>query len=99
MNLINLFNEEALIKMINDQVEKLTKIKLEEFKKDFYEELAQNYYLDDLLISRKETAKLLSMCVRNLDYNTSNGKIKSVNQGRCVKYRKTDILEYMKNLK
>lgn len=85
--------------MINDEVEKLTKIKLEEFKQGFFKELAQNYYLDDLLISRKETAKMLSMCVRNLDYITSEGKIKSVNQGRCVKYRKTDISEYMSNLK
>lgn len=99
MVLTNLFNEEALIKMINDEVEKLTKIKFEEFKQDYFKELAQNYFLEDSLISRQETARMLSMCVRNLDYNTSEGKIKSVNQGRSVKYRKSDILEYIRNLK
>lgn len=95
----SIINQDALQAQINNEVERLVKIKFESFKNEFLNELSQNYYLDDFLLSRKETAKKLDICLRTLDTRTENGKIKKVSQGNGVKYRNSDVLEYIKQLK
>ena len=99
MNTSSFINQDALQAHINNEVERLTQKKLEEFKEGFLKDLSQNYIRDDYLLSRKETAKKLDICVRALDYKVEGGKIKSVGQGRSVKFKNSDILEYIKNLK
>lgn len=95
----SIINQDALQAQINHEVERLTAIKFEEFKNAFLTELSQNYYFDDRLLSRKETAEKLDISIRTLDMRTNDGKITSIYQGRSVKYRKSDILRYIRNLK
>jgi predicted DNA-binding transcriptional regulator AlpA len=95
MNLTNLFNEEALTKMINDEVEKLTKIKLEGFK----QELSKNYFFDDKLLNRKEVSLKLGISLRQVDTLVKSKKLKKCSIGRSIKFRNSDVLEYIFNLK
>lgn len=99
MNTSSFINQDALQAHINNEVERLTQKKLEEFKERFLKELSQNYFRDDYLLSRKETAIKMSISIRTLDEWVKTGKLKSVAQGTGVKFRNSYILEYIKNLK
>lgn len=93
-NLFN-FDQIAFEEIVKAEVEKLIKQHMNTYE----QKLAENYYFDDKLLSRKETANKLNISVRTLDDKTKNGKIRSVGQGRSVKFRNSDILEYIKKLK
>ncbi len=95
MDLSNLINENALIKMINNEVERLSIIKFEEFKK----ELLENYSFDDKLLNREATAEKLNLSVRQVDNLAEKGKLKKCSIGRSVKYKNSDVLVYINALK
>jgi excisionase family DNA binding protein len=94
MNLINLINEDVLVQLISSEVEKLANIKFEEFKKD----LAVNYYFDDCLLNKKEVSKKLNISLRQVDSLVSSRRLKKCAIGRSVKFRNSDVLNYMANL-
>jgi excisionase family DNA binding protein len=93
-NLINI-NQNVFDDIIKNEVERLVKLQMDDFEK----KLSENYYFDDRLLSRKATADKLDISVRTLDDRVSKGKIKSANLGRGVKFRNSDVLEFIKNLK
>lgn len=95
MDLSNLFNEEALINIINNEVERLATIKFEEFKK----ELSVSYSFDDCLLDRVQVSSKLGISIRQVDNLTNRGKLKKCSLGRGVKFRNSDVLEYIKSLK
>lgn len=95
MNLINLINEDVLVQLISSEVEKLANIKFEEFKKD----LAVNYYFDDFLLSRDQVSIKLDISLRQVDKLVETKRLKKCSIGRSVKFRNSDVLEYMANLK
>jgi hypothetical protein len=94
LNIFN-FDQIAFEDIIKGEVEKLVKQHMSAYE----QKLAENYYFDDKLLSREETAIKLNISVRTLADRTSKGKIKSTCLGRSVKYRNSDILAYIKNLK
>lgn len=93
-NLFN-FNQIGFDEIIKKEVERLVRLQMDNFEK----QLSENYCFDDKLLSRKATAEKLDISVRTLDNRVSKGKIKSVNLGRGVKFRNSDVLEFIKNLK
>lgn len=95
MDLSNFINEEVLMNNINNEVERLFKIKFEEIKK----ELSGNYSFDDCLLDRVQVSGKLGISIRQVDNLTSRGKLKKCSLGRGVKFRNSDVLEYMKSLK
>lgn len=95
MNLINLINEDVLVQLISSEVEKLANIKFDEFKKD----LAVNYYFDDCLLSRDQVSIKLDISLRQVDKLVETKRLKKCSIGRSVKFRNSDVLEYMANLK
>jgi predicted DNA-binding transcriptional regulator AlpA len=95
MDLTNLFNEDVLSRLISAEVEKLANIKFEEFKKD----LAENYFFDDRLLDKVATAKKLDVSVRQLDNLVERGKLNKVLIGRSVKFKNSEVLEYINALK
>ena len=80
---------------VNNEVERLFAIKVEEFKK----ELSVNYSFDDCLLDRVQVSDKLGISIRQVDNLTSSGKLKKCSLGRGVKFRNSDVLEYMKSLK
>lgn len=94
---VNIFNFDQIVfeDIIKTEVEKLVK----QYMSSYEQKLAENYCFDDKLLSRKETANKLNISLRTLADKTKNGKIRSVCQGRSVKFRNSDILEYIKKLK
>lgn len=47
---------------------------------------------DHLLITRKETAKLLNVCLATLDNWTREGKLIKYRNGNVVRYKKKEVL-------
>lgn len=95
MDLSKLINENALITCVNNEVERLFAIKVEEFKK----ELSGNYSFDDYLLNRVQVSNKLGISIRQVDTLTRRGKLKKCSLGRGVKFRNSDVLEYIKSLK
>ncbi len=98
MSTSSIINQEALETQINNEVERLVKIKLEEFKNSLLKELSQNYYFVDNLFDKTKVAKILDISVRQVDNLVSSGKLKKCGLGRSVKFRNSDINEYIKSL-
>ena len=94
----SIINQDALHAQINNEVERLTAIRFEEFKDALLDEIAQNYYFDDCLLSREEVAKKLDVSIGTVDNLKKRGTIVSSNIGKGVKYKKSEILRYMKTL-
>mgnify|MGYP006174398297 CR=1 FL=1 len=88
-------NQELLIKVINNLVTKLVEAKLDEFKKD----LSSNYYFDDSLITREELAGKLNVSIGTIDNLRMRGRITGRSVGKSVRFKNSEILEYIKNLK
>ena len=95
MGIPELINQEAIFKIINDEVEKLAIKKIEEFRR----ELAQNYFFDDSLMNKKTVSKKLDISVRQVDNLMKTGKLKNCAIGRSVKFKNSDILAYIATLK
>lgn len=95
MGVPELINQEAILRIINDEVEKLATKKLEEFRN----ELAQSYYFDDYLIDRVAASIKLDVSLRQVDTLVKTGKLKKCAIGRSVKFRNSDVLAYMSALK
>lgn len=95
MDLTNLFNEDVLSRLISAEVEKLANIKFEEFKKS----LEETYVFDDKLLNRDEVSKKLDISLRQVDTLVQTKRLKKCSIGRSVKFRNSDVLEYMANLK
>jgi len=93
-NAIFSLNEKLLNEMIAAQVDKLVAIKLQEFET----QLSSNYIFDDYLLSREEVANKLNISKGTLD-NLRNRKVLiGYNVGKSVKFKKSDVLQYIKNL-
>lgn len=95
MGIPELINQEAIFKIINDEVEKLATKKIEEFRR----ELAQNYCFDDSLINREAVSKKLDISLRQVDTLVKTGRLKKCSIGRSVKFRNSDVLAYIRTLK
>ncbi len=95
MDLSKLINENALIACVNNEVERLFAIKVEAFKK----ELSGNYSFDDYLLNRVQVSDKLGISIRQVDTLTRRGKLKKCSLGRNVKFRNSDVIEYIKYLK
>jgi predicted DNA-binding transcriptional regulator AlpA len=94
----SIINQDALETQINNEVERLTAIRFEAFKDALLAEIAQNYYFDDCFLSREEVALKLGISIGTVDNLRKRGKIKNSNIGSGVKYKKSEILRYMKTL-
>jgi len=94
----SIINQDALQAQINNEVERLTAIRFEEFKNNLLEEISKNYYFDDCLLSREEVAQKLGVSIGTVDNLKKRRKIASSNIGKGVKYKKSEILSYMKSL-
>jgi excisionase family DNA binding protein len=88
-------NQDLLIEVINNLVNKLVESKFHEFKKD----LSSNYYFDDSLITREELADKLNVSIGTIDNLRARGKITGMSVGKSVRFKNSEILEYIKNLK
>ena len=88
-------NQDLLIEVINNLVTKLVEAKLDEFKKD----LSSNYYFDDSLITREELAGKLNVSIGTIDNLRMRGRITGRSVGKSVRFKNSEILEYIKNLK
>jgi excisionase family DNA binding protein len=88
-------NQELLIEVINNLVTKLVETKLDEFKKD----LSSNYYFDDSLITREELAGKLNVSIGTIDNLRMRGRITGRSVGKSVRFKNSEILEYIKTLK
>jgi predicted DNA-binding transcriptional regulator AlpA len=95
MGINDLINYDALKKIINDEVDRITTEKFEGYKK----ELLVNYCFDDKLLDRKATAKKLDLSIRQVDNLAEKGKLKKCSIGRSVKYKNSDVLAYINSLK
>ena len=54
---------------------------------------------ENILLTRKETAKLLGVCVATLDNWTREGKLTKYRNGNTVRYSKKEVLNSFSNLK
>lgn len=94
----SIINQDALQSQINSEVERLTAIKFEEFKNNLLEELSKNYYFDDCLLDKIKVARKLGISVRQVDNLVTKGKLKKCGLGRSVKFKNSDINEYVRSL-
>lgn len=94
----NIINQDALQTHINNEVERLTKIKFEELKEGLLKDLSQNYYFDDCLLSREEVADKLAVSIGTVDNLRKRGKIVNSNIVSGVRYKKSEILRYIKTI-
>jgi len=94
----SIINHDALQTQINSEVERLTKIRFEEFKNELLESISKNYYFDDCFLSREEVAQKLGVSIGTVDNLRKRGKITKSNIGTAVKYKKSEILRYMNTL-
>lgn len=94
----SIINQDALHVQINNEVERLTAIRFEEFKNNLLQELSKNYYFVDNLFNKKKVAEILDISVRQVDNLVDSGKLKKCGLGRSVKFRNSDVNEYIKSL-
>jgi excisionase family DNA binding protein len=95
MDLSNLINENALITCVNNEVERLFKIKVEEIKK----ELSENYFFDDRFLTREQVAEKLEISIGTVDNIRKKGKLNGFRVGTLVRFKNSEVLAYMKNVK
>lgn len=88
------FNQNLFRDLIKQEVDKLVEIKFEELKK----ELLQTYVFDDKLLSREDVAEKLNVSVGTIDNQRKSKKLKGYGLGRSVKFRNSEILEYIRSL-
>lgn len=50
------------------------------------------YELDTELITKKEVARRLKVCARQVEIQTNKGIIPTIRIGRCVRYKWLDVL-------
>ena len=89
------FNKTLLDDLIKKEVDRLVEERFDELKKV----LSQTYFFDDSLLSREEVAKKLGVSIGKVDSLKKTKKLKSCNSGRNVKFRNSDVLQYIKSLK
>ena len=87
-------DQKALSEFIKNEVERLVEVEIVNFKK----EISKNYYFDDCLISREEVAKKLGVSLGTIDNLRKRGRIQSYRIGNSVKFKKSEVLEYIKHL-
>lgn len=88
------FNQNLFRDLIKQEVDKLVEIKFEGLKK----ELLQTYVFDDKLLSREDVAEKLNVSVGTIDNLRKSKKLKGYGLGRSVKFRNSEILEYIRSL-
>ena len=93
INLFN-FNQTAFEDILKIEVEKLVNLHL----KAYETKLVETYYFDDCLLSREEVAQKLGVSIGTVDNLKKRRKITSSNIGTGVKYKKSEILRYIKSL-
>lgn len=93
-NSIFSLNENMLNAIIAAQVDKLVAIKLREFET----QLSLNYIFDDSLLSREEVANKINVSLGTLDNMRDQKKIIGYSVGKLVKFKKSEVLQYIKNL-
>lgn len=77
---------------------KLVKTKdINDLKKEIREISRTNEELNDIWLSTKETAEFLKVSKKTLKRYRDIGKLPYSKDGRKVRYRKTDIIKYLKN--
>lgn len=86
------FNPSVLSEYIEKEVERLVALRFDAFKTD----LSENYFFDDCLLSREEVAKKLDVSLGKLDDLRRRNKIKSCALGKGVKFRKSEVLKFIK---
>ena len=93
----NLFslNHQLLNQIIEAEVERLVSEHLETFQK----ELSDNYIFNDRLLSREEVAIKLDVSLGKLDTMRKRKTIKGYSVGNAVKFKNSEILDYIKSLK
>ena len=90
----NFFNTNVLHDEIKNEVDRLVKIKFEELKK----ELLQTYFFNDNLLSREAAAEKLNVSVGTIDNLRKSKKLKGCSIRRSVKFKNSEILEYIRSL-
>lgn len=83
-----------LNEIIAAHVDKLVAIKLQEFET----QLSSNYTFDDSLLSREEVANKLNVSLGTVDNMRDQKKIIGYSVGKLVKFKKSEVLQYIKNL-
>jgi hypothetical protein len=93
-NLFN-FNQIGFDEIIKKEVERLVRLRMD----DYESKLSANYYFDDKLLGREEVAIKLNISIGTLDNLRKRGKLKGCAIGKCVKFRNSEVLSYIKSLK
>ncbi|MCW1148046.1 helix-turn-helix transcriptional regulator [Flavobacterium lacisediminis] len=89
-----LLNEDFLNSIIKSRVDSV----LSDFVSELQKDLSANYYLDDSLLTKHEVAKKLNISIRQVDNLKNKGKLKSCLIGKSVRFRNSDVLNYIKSL-
>lgn len=95
----SIINQDALQAQINNEVERLTAIRFEEFKNNLLQELSKNYHFDDKFLTREQVAEKLELSIGTVDNLRKSGKLKGSRAGKLVRFKNSEVLAYMKNLK
>lgn len=95
----SIINQDALQAQINNEVERLTAVKFEQFKNNLLEEISKNYYFDDKFLTREQVAEKLELSIGTVDNLRKSGKLKGSRAGKLVRFKNSEVLAYMKNLK
>jgi excisionase family DNA binding protein len=91
----SLLNQDVLVEIIKNEAQKMFALMAEEFQK----ELTTNYTFDDKLLTRDEVAIKLSVSKGTVDNLNKAGKITACSIGKSVRYRNSEILNYIKRIK
>lgn len=89
------FNQEFFQILINKEVERLSLIGFDNFEANFL----KNYVFDDKLLSREETAEKLHVSIGTVDNLVKRKRLSKCSIGRTVRFRNSDVLTYIKNLR
>lgn len=88
----SLINQDVLVALVKEEAQKL----FFEMSEKFQNELATNYTFDDKLLTREEVAKKLAVSKGTVDNMSSSGRLKPLTIGRSVRFRNSDVLEFIK---
>ena len=88
----SLINQDVLVALVKEEAQKL----FIEMSEKFQNELATNYTFDDKLLTRDEVAKKLAVSKGTVDNMSSSGRLKPLTIGRSVRFRNSDVLEFIK---
>ena len=88
----SLINQDVLVALVKEEAQKM----FIEMSEKFQNELAANYTFDDKLLTREEVAKKLAVSKGTVDNMSSSGRLKPLTIGRSIRFRNSDVLEFIK---